>query len=132
MIKYTVAIAMLLMLAGTGLATMWLYDDPQFFQMNYPLQVASFKPADISILEILDAPYFPLLGQSFYNNALPVKLSNNTNTVQIGSQGPSSMSPVSVTFGGHLEDNLKYAQSKSSLRIGQDGSWGTFNVPGVL
>lgn len=123
---------MLLMLAGTGLATMWLYDDPQFFQMNYPSQVTSFKPADISILEILDAPYFPLLGQSFYNDALPVKLSNNTNTVQIGSRVTGSLSPVSITFGGHLEDNMKYAQSKSSLRIGQDGTWGTVNAPGVL
>lgn len=123
---------MLLMLAGTGLATMWLYDDPQFFQMNYPSQVTSFKPADISILEILDAPYFPLLGQSFYTNAIPVKLSNNTNTVQIGSKSPGSLSPIPVTFGGHLENNLKYAQSKSSLRIGQEGSWGTLNTPGVL
>jgi hypothetical protein len=132
MMKYTIAIAVLLMLAGTGLATMWLYDDPMFFQMSYPSQSASFKPADISILEILDAPYFPLLGQSFYTNAIPVKLSNNTNTIQIGSKGPGSISPIPITFGGHLEDNLKYAQSKSSLRIGQQGSWSTFNAPGVL
>jgi len=132
MMKYTIAVAVLLMLAGTGLATMWLYDDPMFFQMSYPSQAASFKPADISILEILDAPYFPLLGQSFYSNAIPVKLSNNTNTVQIGSKGPGSMSPISVTFGGHLENNMKYAQSKSSLRIGSQGSWSTLNAPGAL
>ena len=132
MMKYIISVAVLLMLAGTGLATMWLYDDPMFFQMSYPSQAASFKPADISILEIIDAPYFPLLGQSFYSNAIPVKLSNNTNTVQIGSKGPGSMSPVSVTFGGHLENNMKYAQTKSSLRIGQDGSWGNLNAPGVL
>jgi hypothetical protein len=132
MMKYTIAVAMLLMLAGTGLATMWLYDDPMFFQMSYPSQTVSFKPADISILEILDAPYFPLLGQSFYSNAIPVKLSNNTNTVQIGSKVPGSMSPISVTFGGHLEDNMKYAQSKSSLRIGSQGSWSTLKAPGVL
>jgi hypothetical protein len=132
MMKYVISVAVLLMLAGTGLATMWLYDDPMFFQMSYPSQAASFKPADISILEIIDAPYFPLLGQSFYSNAIPVKLSNNTNTVQIGSKGPASMSPVSVTFGGHLENNLKYAQSKSSLRIGSQGSWSNINAPGVL
>jgi hypothetical protein len=132
MMKYIISVAVLLMLAGTGLATMWLYDDPMFFQMSYPSQAASFKPADISILEIIDAPYFPLLGQSFYSTAIPVKLSNNTNTVQIGSKGQGSMSPISVTFGGHLENNMKYAQSKSSLRIGQDGSWGNLNAPGVL
>lgn len=132
MMKYAIAVAVLLMLAGTGLATMWLYDDPMFFQMNYPVQSASFKAADISILEILDAPYFPLLGQSFYSNALPVKLSNNTNTIQIGSKAPASMSPVQITFGGHLENNLRYAQSKSSLRIGSQGSWSSLNTPGVL
>jgi hypothetical protein len=132
MMKYTIALAVLLMLAGTGLATMWLYDDPMFFQMNYPAKVASFKAADISILEILDAPYFPLLGQSFYYNAMPVKLSNNTNTIQIGSKAAGSMSPAPVTFGGHLENNLKYAQSKSSLRVGSQGSWGSLNTPGVL
>jgi hypothetical protein len=132
MMKYIISVAVLLMLAGTGLATMWLYDDPMFFQMNYPTKAASFNAADISILEILDAPYFPLLGQSFYSNAIPVKLSNNTNTIQIGSKAPGSMSPISVTFGGHLENNLKYAQSKSSLRIGSQGSWSNINAPGVL
>ena len=132
MTKYAIAVAMLLVLAGTGLATMWTYDDPMFFQTNYPSQAASFKPTDLSILEILDAPYFPLLGQSFYSNAIPVKLSNNTNTIQIGSRTPGSMSPVQVTFGGHLEDNLKYAQSKSSLKVGQQGSWNALNNPGVL
>jgi hypothetical protein len=132
MMKYAIAIAVLLMLAGTGLATMWLYDDPMFFQTSYPAQAASFKPADISILEIIDAPYFPLLGQSFYTNAIPVKLSNNTNIIQIGSKGLGSISPIPVTFGGHLEKNLKYAQSKSSLRVGQQGSWSTLNAPGAL
>jgi hypothetical protein len=132
MLKYTIALAVLLMLAGTGLATMWLYDDPMFFQMNYPAKTGSFKAADISILEILDAPYFPLLGQSFYTNAIPVKLSNNTNVIQIGSKAPGAMSPIPVTFGGHLENNLKYAQSKSSLRVGSQGSWGAINAPGVL
>ena len=35
MMKYIISVAVLLMLAGTGLATMWLYDDPMFFQMGY-------------------------------------------------------------------------------------------------
>ena len=132
MIKFTILVAVLLMLAGTGLATMWLYDDPMLFQTSYPSHLVSFKLAGISILEILDAPYFPLLGQSFYSNAIPVKLSNNTNTIQIGSKSSGSMSPISVTFGGYLEDNMRYAQSKSSLRIGTQGSWSTLNVPGAF
>jgi len=132
MMKYTIVLAVLLMLAGTGLATMWTYDDPMFFQTNYPAKAATFTAADTSILQILDSPYFPLLGQSFYHNAIPIKLSNNTNAIQIGSKAPASMSIAPVTFGGHLEDNLKYAQSKSSLKIGSQGSWGTLNTPGVL
>ena len=123
---------MLLILAGTALGTIWLYDDPAFLQLNSQAREATFNPGKISPFEIIDAPYFPLLGQSFYSNAIPVKLSNNTNTVQIGSKGPASMSPASVTFGGHLENNLKYAQSKSSLRIGSQGSWSNINTPGVL
>lgn len=132
MMKYIIAVAVLLMLAGSGLATMWLYDDPMFFQMSYPSQAASFKPADMPSLETLDSPYFPLLGQSFYYNAIPAKLSNNTNTVQIGRKASESMSPLQVTFGGHLENNMKYAQSKSTLRVGQQGSWGSLNIPGAL
>jgi hypothetical protein len=132
MMKYAIAVAVLLMLAGTGLATMWLYDDPMLFQMSYPSQAASFKPADISILEIIDAPYFPLLGQGFYSNAIPVELSNNTNAVQIGGKGSVSNFPASITFGGHLENNLKYAQSKSSLRVGEQGFWNTITAQGVL
>lgn len=132
MMKYITAVAMLIMLAGCGAATMWLYDDPLFFPINTPSQSASVKTADISILAILDAPYFPLLGQSFYSNAIPVKLTNSTNTVQIGSRGASSLSPLPVTFGGHLEDNMRYAGSKSSLRIGQQGSWSAVSAPGAL
>jgi hypothetical protein len=132
MMKCIIAATVLLTLAGTGLATMWLYDDPMFFQIGAPSQAESFKPASISILEILDAPYFPLLGQSFYSNAIPVKLSNDTNTVQIGSKGPGPISANTVTFGGHLEDNLKYAESKSSLRVGTQGTWTQLSAPGVL
>jgi len=130
MAKHIAALAVLLMLSAGAMATMWTYHDPMIFQTGYPNPIS--RPADISLLEIVNAPYFPLLGQSFYSNAIPVKLSNNTNTVQIGSRGSGSMSPISVTFGGHLENNMKYAQSKSSLRIGQEGSWSNLNAPGVL
>jgi hypothetical protein len=131
MMRYIITMAMLLMLSATGMATMWTYDDPMFFQLGTSTPSVSTQPADVSILEILDSPYFPLLGQSFYSNAIPVKLANSTNTVQIGSAG-SSLSIAPVTFGGHLEDNLKYAQSKSSLKIGAQGSWDNMNTPGLL
>lgn len=118
-------------MAGSAFGTMWLYNDPTFFQMGTPLQNASLKPTNVPNLEFAGAPHFPLLGQGFYKDAIPVSLTNNTNIIQIGSKGPSTMPPVSVTFGGHLEDNMKYAQSKSSLRVGQPGSWTTLNTPGT-
>jgi hypothetical protein len=132
MIKYIISIALLFMLAGTAFGTMWLYDDPTFFQIGSKAQVASFKPANISPFEIIDSPYFPLLGQGFYFNAIPVKLINSTDAVQIGSKSNIVLSSIPVTFGGHLENNIKYAMGKSSLRVGQDGSWTNLNAPGVL
>jgi len=132
MMKYAIAVAVILMLSATGLATMWTYDDPMFFQMGTYTPSGTFRAADTSILEIVKAPYFPLLGQSFYTDAIPVQLTNNTNTIQIGTKGAGSLSPAPVTFGGHLENNLKYAQSQSSLRIGNQGTWNTLNTPGLI
>jgi hypothetical protein len=132
MMKFLIPLVMLFIMAGSALGTMWLYTDPTFFQTGTPVQNASLMRANVPNLEIVGAPYIPLLGQGFYKDAIPVRLTNNTNTIQIGSKGPSAMAPVSVTFGGHTEDNLKYAQSRSSLRIGQPGSWTTLNTPGTL
>jgi hypothetical protein len=132
MMKHLIPIAMLFLLAGTCWGTMWLYDDPAFMQLGSSLQTASFRPANVALLEIVNAPYFPLLGQGFYNDAIPLQLGNASNVIQIGSKGSTAASPIPITFGGHLEDNLRYAQSKSSLRIGQQGTWNTINTPGVL
>jgi hypothetical protein len=132
MMKYAIAVAVILMLSATGLATMWTYDDPMFFQIGTYTPSFTFNAADTSILEIVKAPYFPLLGQSFYSDAIPVQLTNNTNTIQIGTKGAGSLSPAPVTFGGHFENNLKYAQGQSSLRIGNQGTWNTLNTPGLL
>jgi hypothetical protein len=120
MMKILIPLAMLFIMAGSALGTMWLYTDPTFFQTGTPVQNASLMLANAPNLEIVGAPYIPLLGQDFYKDAIP-----------IGSKRPSAIAPVSVTFGGHMEDNLKYAQTKSSLRIGQPGSWTTLNTPGA-
>lgn len=104
---------------------MWAYHDPMIFQTGYTNPIS--RSADISLMEIVKAPYFPLLGQSFYSDAIPVNLSNSTNTIKIGSKGAGTLGPVPITFGEHLEDNLRYAQSRSSLRIGGDGSWSSLN-----
>ena len=131
MMKILITLVTLFIMAGSALGTMWLYTDPTFIQMGTPVQNASLMRANVPNLEFVGAPYIPLLGQGFYKDAIPVRLTNNTNTIQIGSKGLSTMAPVSITFGGHTEDNLKYAQTKSSLRIGQPGSWTTLNTPGT-
>jgi hypothetical protein len=132
MMKYLIPMAIIFVLAGSALGTMWLNDDSTFFQMGTSTQSASFKPANMPVLEIIDSPFFPLLGHGFYNDPISVNLTNKTSTIQIGSKSPSAHPPVSVTFGGHLEKNLKYAQSKSSLRVSPQGSWMTLNTPGSI
>ncbi len=57
MTKYLIPVAILFILAGSALGTMWLHDDPSFFQMGTPMQSATFKPADMPALEIVDAPF---------------------------------------------------------------------------
>lgn len=131
MIKYLISMAILFMVAGTALSTMWLYDDPSFFQTGRGFNAPMFKPGSISPLEIVSAPYFPLLGQSFYTDAIPVQIRNSSNVIEIGSMGKLNAAPTQITFGEHLENNLRYAETKSSLRVGQQGAWTTLNIPGT-
>jgi hypothetical protein len=131
MIKYLIAVAMLLILGGTTSGTMWLYDG-DFFMLGPLHSPSSFTPQNITPFEIINAPFFPLLGESFYRNPLPVQVKGAANSIEISSTGKKTTAPVQLTFGGHLEDNLKYAQSKSSLRVGDGGSWASLNVPGVI
>jgi hypothetical protein len=132
MMKYKIAMIMFFTMVGTAWGTMWLYDDPSFFHLGSPFYASAFVPGNVSPLDIINAPYFPLLGQGFYADAIPVKISNSTNMIEIRSKGSVQTPPPFMTFGGHLENNLKYAQSKSSLRVGQGGTWNTLRSPGVI
>ena len=129
MANHIALLAVLLMLSTSAMATMWTFHDPMIFQTGYSNPIS--RSADISLMEIVKAPYFPLLGQSFYSNARPVNLSNSSNTIRIGSKGAGALGPIPVTFGGHLEDNLRYAQGRSSLRIGGEGSWSSLSAQGL-
>ena len=132
MMKLLITMAVLFMLAGSALGTMWLYDDPSFFMIGSQFKAPSFHLNNVSPIDIIKAPYFPLLGQGFYRNPIPVQLTNSSDAIQIGVKANLQAAPVQITFGGHLEDNLKYAQTRSSLRVGQQGSWTNLNTPGVL
>jgi hypothetical protein len=130
MMKYLIPIAMLLILGTTASGTMWLYN-ADFFMLGPQPSAASFKPASLSPFEIINAPFFPLLGEGFYTDPIPLQLRNATTSVEITST-KSTAYPVMTTFSGHFENNLKYAQSKSSVRIGEGGSWNSLNVPGLI
>jgi hypothetical protein len=130
MMKYLIPIAMLLILGTTASGTMWLYN-ADFFMLGPQPSAASFKPASLSPFEIINAPFFPLLGEGFYTDPIPLQLRNATTAVEITST-KSTAYPVMATFSGNFENNLKYAQSKSSMRIGEGGSWNSLNVPGLI
>ncbi len=131
MMKHLIPIAMLLILGTTASGTMWLYND-DFFMLGPQISAASFKPASLSPFEIINAPFFPLLGEGFYKDPIPMQLRNATTSVEITSTGKLTADPVLATFGGHLENNLKYAEAKSSVRVGAGGSWTSLNVPGLI
>lgn len=131
MMKYLITTAMLLILGGTTSGTMWLYNE-DFLMLGPQLSASSFMPQNLTPFEIINAPFFPLLGESFYKNPVPVQVKGAANVVEISSTGKRTTDPVRISFSGHPENNLKYAQSKSSLRIGEGGSWTSLSVPGVV
>jgi hypothetical protein len=131
MMKYLIPIAMLLMLAGMASGTMWLYDD-DFFMLGPQVKAPTFQPASLSPFEIINAPFFPLLGEGFKTSPIPLKLGNSTNVIEISSTGKATSLPPQMTFSGNLENNLKYAQTKSSLRVGASGSWNNLNTPWLI
>jgi hypothetical protein len=133
-IKYLITIAILSAIATTVSGTMWENQVPDFLQMGsqYPFTAPIFKPTGISPFEIINAPYFPLLGEGFYTSAAPLKPTTQNSTVTINSTGKVVSTPPLMDFSGNFENNLKYAESKSSLRIGEGSSSTTLNTPWVI
>ena len=125
MIKYLIASAVLLMLTGAALGTMWLYVDPLSFPISpYQSAETGFNLTDTALTKIAGFTYYTTLGEDFYKRAIPVNYTNATNSVMISSTANGTASFLtSPTFGGHKENNLLYAQSKSSFRVGGQGSW---------
>jgi hypothetical protein len=147
MTRYLIPIAILFMLAGMASATMWLYTDPTFFTMeaqsntaDYQLsyvgsgfssnEMGTFKPANMSPFEIINAPFFPLISGGLGITLTPSQ--NTTRPVEIRSTGSLDSTPPQLTFSGGMEDNLRYAQSKSSIKIGQSGSWTNLDNPWLV
>lgn len=133
-IKYLIATAILCITATAVSGTMWENQVPDFLQMGsgYQFTTPIFKPTELSPFEIINAPYFPLLGEGFYTSAAPLQPTTLKPTVTINSTGNVDATPPFMDFSGNFENNLKYAESKSSLRIGQGSSSATLNTPWMV
>lgn len=139
--RYLIPIAMFFVIAGLASGTMWLYVDPTFFSgqssstipysFQYQSDMGSFRPLDLSPFEIINSPFFPMLGHGFSINASSRQNQSNTQVISLGSVGRVDSTPQ-VTFEGDLENNLRYAESKSSLRVGQGGNWSNLNTPWLI
>lgn len=117
---------MLLMLAGTAIGTMWLYDDPVSFPISpYQSSATGFNLTNTALAKIAGFTYYSTLGEDFYKGAIPVNYSNATNSVMVTSSAKGTAAFLtSPTFDGHAESNLLYAKGKSSFRVGSSqGSW---------
>lgn len=148
MTRYMIPIAVLFMLASMASASVWLWDDPAFFKTGtqsgttelqatyigseFSSGIGTFKPDNLSPFEIINAPYFPLLSGGFSTVSTTTQSQSTTSMVTIGSTGKLNSPPQQLTFSGGNENNLKYAQSKSSLKVGQEGSWTNLNNPWLI
>lgn len=135
-IKYPITIAILCAIATAVGGTMWENQVPDFLLIGsgspYQFTAPIFKPTELSPFEIINAPYFPLLGEGFYTSAAPLKPTTQNPTVTINSTGKVDSTPPLMSFSGSFENNMKYAGSKSSLRIGQGSSSTTLNTPWMI
>ncbi len=132
MIRHLVIIALLFMAASMASGTMWLYQEPDYLHTGIQFTTPFFKPANLSPFEIINAPYFPLLGEGFYTSAAPVTSKSLQPTVEIKSSGKVEATPPFIEFSGNFEKNLKYAATKSSFRIGQGNGSSTLNMPWMI
>jgi hypothetical protein len=133
-IKYLITIAILFAIAATVSGTMWENQMPDFLQIGFQYQFTApvFKTTELSPFEIINAPYFPLLGEGFYTSAAPLQPTTNKSTVTINSTGSVNAIPTLMSFSGNFENNLMYGASKSSFRIGQGGSSAALNAPWMV
>lgn len=132
MIKHLAMITMLLALSGISSGTMWLYQEPDYLQMGTQFTTPFFKPINLSPFEIINAPYFPLLGEGFHTSAAPITSKSLQPTVEIKSNGKVETAPPFIDFTGSFENNLKYAITKSSFRIGQDNQSANLSTPWMI
>lgn len=140
--RYLIPI-MITLLAGSASGNIWLNDESLYLMDTTHFMTPYFKPANMSPFEIIDAPYFSLVGANLgsvqtTSPGQPVSLSSVASTPSsapvVIKSTPAVITPPHVDFSGNLENNLQYAESKSSLRIGRayDPSWTTLQSPWLI
>ncbi len=120
------------LLAGAASGSLWLYDETLYVQDTTHFVAPYFKPMNMSPFEIVNAPYFNLVGDNFSPKGASPVLQSTAPVTQITSKGATTPSIPPVTFSGNYENNLKYAESKSSLRVGESGSWSSVQNPWLI
>ena len=116
-------------------ATMWLYQDPYFtdfmqpgsIQSSIPFNAPYVKPSNMSPFEIINSPFFPLLGNGFNISTADATGAQSSSPVDVVGSASQTTSPLPITFSGNLENNLMYAQTRSSLRVGQGNDWNSIS-----
>ncbi len=148
--RYLIPI-MITFLAGAASGNIWLNDESLYLMDTTHFVTPYFKPANMSPFEIIDAPYFSLVGANLGSiqaisseQLVPLGGSETTSTNSaipstssapvVIKNTPMEIVPPHVDFSGNLENNLHYAESKSSLRIGQaDGAgWTNLQNPWLI
>jgi hypothetical protein len=126
--KHNTSIALILSIIGIASATQWTYDDPTFFQQGPGLGMGLLSAGNISPLEIINSPYFSIMGKGYFPIWLQQKPNNTSLDVEIKSTGNQQLVPPLMSFDANQEKNLGYAQ-KSSFRVGKAENWNTLNGP---
>lgn len=128
LMKYLIPVLIIGMLMGMSSGTMWLNQEPSY-SLNQ-IQAASpiIKPANMTEMEIIQAPFFPSATAS--NSALGAE--TGMKPYAIGSTGNLSDIPATLSFSGGFENNMAYASQKSSLKVGQGEKWTNLNMPWII
>lgn len=132
MIKGSFVLAIMIVLMGFASGTNWLNQEPYYLQIGSQFTTPFFRPVNLSPFEIINAPYFPLLGEAFSFSAAPIEPKTSKPTVEIRSNRIGKSLLLNSDFSGSFENNLRYAIGKSSLRIGQNSNSTTLNVPWLV
>lgn len=128
LMKYLIPVLIIGLLMGMATGTMWLNQEPSYSLTQIKVVSPVIKPANMTDMEIIKAPFFPLTTTS---NLTPGSETGMKPYV-IGSSGELSSMPTALSFSGGFENNMAYASEKSSIKIGQGTKWTNLNLSWIV